>query len=49
MGKNGSVHVVNVTENSAADRASDAYGNRRPIKVNDEILEINGASLNVRI
>lgn len=44
-----SVLVVNVIENSAADRASDHNGNRQPIHANDELLEINGVSLNVFI
>lgn len=42
-----SVQVISVAENSAADRASDLNGNRQPIHINDELLEINGVSLNV--
>ncbi|CAF0708860.1 unnamed protein product [Brachionus calyciflorus] len=42
----GSVIVVSVIENSAADRTSDLNGNRRSIQINDELLEINGVSLN---
>ncbi|RMZ93980.1 PDZ domain-containing 2, partial [Brachionus plicatilis] len=42
----GSVLVVSVNENSAADRASDIAGNRQSIQMNDELLEINGVSLN---
>ena len=44
----GRVHVTNVMENSAAFRASDLNGNRSPIINKDEILEINGVSLNVK-
>jgi hypothetical protein len=45
--EDGCVMVVNVFENGAADRASDSAGNRCSIKAKDEIIEINGVSLNV--
>ena len=45
--EDGCVMVVNVIENGAADRASDSAGNRCSIKAKDEIIEINGVSLNV--
>lgn len=40
--------MSHVTENGAAERASDLNGNRCPVKVRDEIIEINGVSLSVR-
>jgi hypothetical protein len=45
--EDGAVIVVNVTENGAADRASDCFGNRCSIKCQDEIIELNGVSLSV--
>jgi hypothetical protein len=45
--KDGSVIVESVLENGAAYRASDLNGCRCPIRVRDEIIEINGVSLNV--
>ena len=42
-----SVTVINVTENGAANRASDFDGNSCPIRAKDEITEINGVSLKV--
>lgn len=46
--ENSRVVVSYVTENGAAERASDASGNRCPVRIRDEILEINGVSLSVR-
>lgn len=43
----GRVVVSNVTENGAAERASDSNGNHCPVKLRDEIIEINGVSLSV--
>ncbi len=45
--KDGSVIVESVLENGAAYRASDLNGCRCPIRVRDEIIEINGVLLNV--
>jgi hypothetical protein len=45
--ENGSVVVMNIIQNSAADRSSDSNGNRCPIRCKDEITEINGVSLSV--
>lgn len=46
-GGSGRVMVSSVTENGAAERASDSNGNRCPVKVRDEIIEINGVLLSV--
>lgn len=43
----GRVVVCNVSENGAAERASDANGNHCPVKLRDEIVEINGVSISV--
>lgn len=45
---NGHIVVVDVTEDGAADRASDLHGNSCSIKPLDCIVEINGVSLHVR-
>lgn len=45
---NGHIVVVDVTEDGAADRASDLHGNSCSIKPLDCIIEINGVSLHVR-
>lgn len=47
VGVDGRVLVCQVTENGAAERASDPNGNTCPIKLRDEIIDINGVSLNV--
>lgn len=43
----GRVKVTSVVENGVAYRASDLKGNRSPIQISDEILEINGVKLKV--
>lgn len=47
LGDDGRVVVAHVTENGAAERASDSNGNRCPVLIWDEIVEINGVSLSV--
>lgn len=47
LGNDGRVLVGHVNENGAAERASDSNGNRCPVKIRDEIVEINGVSLSV--
>lgn len=49
LGDDGRVVVAHVIENGAAERASDSSGNRCPVKIRDEIVEINGVSLSVNI
>lgn len=48
LGDDGRVVVAHVIENGAAERASDSNGNRCPVKIRDEIVEINGVSLSVK-
>lgn len=48
LGDDGRVVVAHVIENGAAERASDSIGNRCPVKIRDEIVEINGVSLSVK-
>jgi C-terminal processing protease CtpA/Prc len=47
--QNGSVIVTNVVESGAAYRASELNGTQNPIRVNDEITEINGVLLTVSL
>lgn len=47
VANDGRVFVSNITENGAAERASDSNGTRCPVRVRDEIIEVNGVSLNV--
>jgi hypothetical protein len=46
--QDGRVVVTNVIENGVAYRASNLNGTPYTIRVNDEISEINGVSLNVK-